>query len=138
MCSNYVSLLSLLGFPIHNSYYYYHFTCDSCVLCCIIHHYDCYDGFHLCGPEMSGQHKVVMLPQLILRDTVKGFACLITMLQQEFHQSQMPYWTYANYAMGLSHVSFFFQSSASDPFIYHVLVSVVVFAFCFQVPMRLP
>ena len=31
--------------------YYYYSICDSCVLRCIIHHYDCFTDCHHCGPS---------------------------------------------------------------------------------------
>ena len=33
------------------NHYYYHSTCESCVLQSIIHHYNCCNGFHLHGPN---------------------------------------------------------------------------------------
>ena len=40
--------------------------------------------------QTSVQHDMLLLPQLIPRDTVKGSADLTTMLQQQQPQSQMP------------------------------------------------
>ena len=50
----------------------------------------------------------------------------------------MPSQAYANYAMGPLQVSILFQIWASHWFICHMLVSVMLFAFCFQVSMSLP
>ena len=54
-----------------------------------------------------GQHDVVLLPPLILKDTVRGVVSLTIVLQQQ-PQSQMPSQIYANYAMGPSEMSFLF------------------------------
>ena len=50
----------------------------------------------------------------------------------------MPSQVYANYAMVPPQVSFSFRVESSIDFLCHVLVSVIIFAFCFQVPMLLP
>ena len=57
----------------------------------------------------SGQHDVVLPPQLIPRDMVRSSACLTSMLQQQPPQSQMPYQVYANCAIGPLLVSFSFK-----------------------------
>ena len=54
----------------------------------------------------SGQHDVVLLSPLILRDAVRGVVSLATVPQQE-PQSQMPSQAYASYAMGPSQVNSF-------------------------------
>ena len=48
----------------------------------------------------SDQHDAVLLPQLILRDTIRDSAGLITLPQQQQPLCQMPSQAYANYAMG--------------------------------------
>ena len=75
------------------------------------------------GQSTSGQHDVVLLPQLILRDTMKGSVGITPMLQQQQSQSQMPSQAYADRAMGPLQVGFLFQSLAFHQFICHVLVS---------------
>ena len=55
------------------------------------------------------QHYVILLPPLILRDTVRGDVGLATVPQQESH-SQMPSQAYAKYALGPSQMSFVFES----------------------------
>ena len=55
-----------------------------------------------------GHQYVVLLTALISRDTVRGFVCLATVLQQQ-PQSFMPYQAYAIYIMG-PHMSFLFES----------------------------
>ena len=61
------------------------------------------------GLTTFGQHDVVLLPRMILRDTIRGSACLTTLPQQEQPQSQMSSQAYANYAMGPPHM-FLIQS----------------------------
>ena len=53
------------------------------------------------------QHDVVLLPPLILRDTMKGVVGLTT-VQQQKPQFQMPSQNYANYSMGALQVHFLF------------------------------
>ena len=90
------------------------------------------------GQIKSGQHGVVLPPQLILRDTLMGFACFTNLLQHQPPQSQMPSQVYANYAMGPLQVRFSFRAEPSLGLLCHVLVSVMVVAFCFQVLLWLP
>ena len=52
------------------------------------------------GQTTSGQHDVVLLPQLILRDTVRASVGLTTLDQQQQPQSLMPHQACANYALG--------------------------------------
>ena len=84
-----------------------------------------------------GQHDVVLLPQLILKHTVRGSGGHTTMLQQQKPLCQMPSQTYANYAIGPLQVSFSFRFEPPTDSIYHMLVSVMVFAFHFQIPVSL-
>ena len=56
------------------------------------------------------QHDVVLPPQLILRDTVRGSVSLTTVLQQQQPQYKMPSQANATYGMGPPQVSFLFQS----------------------------
>ena len=86
------------------------------------------------GKTMSGQHDVVWPLQLILKDTVRGSVGLTTMLQQQQSQSQIPSQAYANYAMGHPLVSFSFRVEHPTNSLCHLLVSVMVFTFSFQVP----
>ena len=53
-----------------------------------------------------GQHDVVLPPQLILRNTVRGSVCLTTVPQQQQSQSQIPSQAYTNYALGPTQMSF--------------------------------
>ena len=74
-----------------------------------------------------GQHDVVLPPLLTPRHSgsVVGLA---TVLQQQ-PPSQMPLWAYANYVMGPP------QVVECPTILYYIcLVSVLVYAFCFQVP----
>ena len=57
-----------------------------------------------------GQHDVVLPPQLILRDSMRGSVGLATVSKQQQPQSQMPSQAYANYALGPPQVSFLIQS----------------------------
>ena len=74
----------------------------------------------------SDQHDVVLLPLLILKDTLRVLGGLTTVPQQK-SQTQKLSQAYTNYAMGPSEMSFLF-SELSLP-----LVSVMVFALGFQV-----
>ena len=62
------------------------------------------------GLTAKGQHDVVLPPQLILRDMMRGCVGLITVLQKQQSQSQMPSQAYANYTMGSPQASFLFLS----------------------------
>ena len=55
-----------------------------------------------------GQHDIVLLPPLIMRDTLSASIGLATLLQQQQSQAQMPSQAYIHYAMGPSQVSFSF------------------------------
>ena len=80
-------------------------------------------------PATSHQHDVVLPLPLIPRHS-GSIVGLATVLQQQ-PPSQMPLQAYANYAMGPLQVAFSFL----PPFVYFIcLVSVLVYAFCFQVP----
>ena len=48
------------------------------------------------GSVSSGQHDVVLTPQLIPRDVMRGYFALATVLQQQQPQSQMPSQAYGN------------------------------------------
>ena len=76
------------------------------------------------------QHNVVFPPPLTLRDSI-GVVGLATVQQQQ-PQSQMPLQAYAYYAMGHPQVWFSFRVEPPTDLLY-VLVSVLVYAFCFQV-----
>ena len=56
--------------------------------------------------QTFGQHDVVLLPQLILRNTMRVSAGLTTMLQQQPPQPQVLSHAYANYVMDPLQVSF--------------------------------
>ena len=53
-----------------------------------------------------GQHDVVLPPQLILRDTMRGSVGLANVLKQQQPQSHMPSEAHAKYAMGPPELSF--------------------------------
>ena len=86
-------------------------------------------------PATSGQHDVVLLPSLTLRNS-GGVVGLATVLQQP-PQSQMPLQACANYVMGPLQVVFSFRVEPPTIFLY-VLVFVMVYALCFQVPFWMP
>ena len=56
-----------------------------------------------------GQHDVALLPQLISRDTLRGFVGLTTMPQQQQPWSQIPSQAHDNYVMSPPKVRFLFQ-----------------------------
>ena len=85
--------------------------------------------------EEWGQHDVALSPQLILRETMRASIFLATVLPKQQPQSHMPSKAYANFALGPPQVNFLFQTRTSHDFL--MLLSVMVFAFCFQVPMWL-
>ena len=58
------------------------------------------------GLATSGLHNVVLPPQLILRDTMRGSCGHTIMPQQQQPKSEMPSQAYTNYAMGTPQVSF--------------------------------
>ena len=58
--------------------------------------------------------------------------------QQHLHLSQVPSQVCAIYAMGPPQVSFHFRVEPSNNSYMICLVSIVVFAFCFQIPMWMP
>ena len=78
----------------------------------------------------SGQHDVVMPPMLKPRYS-GGVVGLATVPQQE-PQSQIPLQAYANYVLGPPQVGFSF--TVEPPTIFTCFVSVLVSAFCFQMP----
>ena len=82
------------------------------------------------------QHDVVLLPQMILRETVGSSAGLTTMPWKQQPQSQMSCQDYANYSMVPPQLSFSFRVEPSTDFLCHVLVSVVVFTFFVQFPIQ--
>ena len=84
-----------------------------------------------------GQHSVVLPPQWILRNTIRCYAVLTIMPHQQ-PQSKVPSQAYAHYAMGPPQVSFSFRVEPPNDSLCHMLLSVMVFAFCFQVPKWLP
>ena len=59
--------------------------------------------------QTVGLHDVVLLPQLILGDTMRGSAGIPTMSQQQQPKIWMPSQSYANYAMGPQQVCFSFR-----------------------------
>ena len=79
----------------------------------------------------SGQHDA--LPPLLTPRNFGGVVGLATVLQQQA-KSQMPLQVYANYAMGPSWVGFSFRVECPTILYIICLVSVLVYAFCFQVP----
>ena len=64
---------------------------------------------------------------------MRGSSGLTNMPQQQQPQSEIPSQTYASYAMGTVQVSFSFRIEPPTDSLCHVLVSVMVFAFCFWV-----
>ena len=98
----------------------------------ITHHDDCYSGFNLCCLSSTGSAYCGSVPTVsILRYTMRGCLGIITVLQLQPSQSQIPSQAYAHYAMGPPQVSFLIQSWASHWFImFHI--DVMVFAFCFR------
>ena len=90
------------------------------------------------GQTTSVQHDVILLPQLILRDIMRGSAGLTTKPQQQQLQSKIPPKAYANLVMCTPQVSFSFIVEPSTNSLCHVLMSVMLFPFCFLVPMWLP
>ena len=87
-------------------------------------------------PATLGQHDVLLPPLLTPRHS-GGAAGPATVLQQQ-PPSQMALQAYANNAMGPPQVGFFFR--VEPPTILHIilLVSVLVSAFCCQVPCWMP
>ena len=79
-----------------------------------------------------GQHEVVLPPPLMLRGS-EGVIGLAPVPQQQ-PPSLMPLLAYASYAMGSPQVGFFFR--VEPPTILYIicLVSILVYAFYFQVP----
>ena len=62
------------------------------------------------GLAALGQHDVVLLPQMVLKNTSRDSVGHITVPQQQQLQSQMPSQAYVNYVMDLPQLSFLFQS----------------------------
>ena len=62
------------------------------------------------GLAALDQHDVVLPPQLNLRDIIRSYVGLISVLQQQQPQYQMSSQAYANYAVGPSQVRFALQS----------------------------
>ena len=78
--------------------------------------------------KMTIHHQeMVLQPHLILRDTMRGAANLTNMPQQQCPQTQIPSQAYVNYAMGLLQVGFSFRVEAPKNFLFHVLMTVLVF-----------
>ena len=110
--------------------------CDSCVLWCIILHYDCYNDLTMMGlPATLGQHDLVLLQPLMQRDTRSVVG--LTNVPQQQPQSQIPPQAYANYAMVPPQMSFLFRVSLPLICLYKY-VSLIVYAFCFWVPFWMP
>ena len=89
------------------------------------------------GQITSDQQDVVLLPQLILKDTMRNSSDLNNVMQQLQPQSWMISQTYANYTMDPLQVFFSFSESPNDSYV-TCMVSVMLFAFCFQLLMQLP
>ena len=117
-------------------HYYYYSACDSCVLWCIICHYNCYDGVHVCGPNDAwcssastvaprGHNEGLYWPHHCATATISlSPRCLLR------HLPTVPF-------VLLSCVFFFRDQPPTNP-LCCMLLSVIVFAVCFQVPMWLP
>ena len=113
-------------------HFHCHSICDFCMLQGNSHHYNSYPSSHSVGQTASGQHDVVRPQQLIPMNTVMG-------LQIHHYPTAKTTWVpdafsgICQLCHGTSTSKFLFQSLASKPFPYHVLVSVTVFTLCFQV-----
>ena len=83
-------------------------------------------------PATLGQHDVVLPLPLTPRHS-GGVVGLASVPQQQL-PSQMPLQAYANYVMGPPQVGFFFRVEPSTILYIICLVSVLMSAFCFQVP----
>ena len=90
------------------------------------------------GKKTSGQYDMILPAELMPRGTIRSSTGLTTMLQQQQCQSQVPSQAYANYPMEPSLVSFSFRVEPPTNSWCHMLVSVMVFAFSFHIPMQLP
>ena len=87
------------------------------------------------GLAVLDHHDVVLPPQLIPWDTMRDSVGLTTVLQQQQSQSEMPCQAYANYAMGPLQMNFLSQLSLPPYSLCFMFVLVIVFVFCFHVPM---
>ena len=90
------------------------------------------------GWTTSGQHDAVLPPEFYSERDIEGLCWPNHYAGTAQSQSQMPFEGYVIYAMDPPQVIFLFQGLACHRFLCHVLVSVMVFAFCFQAPMWLP
>ena len=79
----------------------------------------------------SGQHDVVLPPQLIPRDKMRGYVGTHHCATEA--TTSVPHFIpgYANYAMGPPQVTFSFRVEPPTDSLCHMLVLVLVFAFCF-------
>ena len=102
------------------------------------HHYNGSASSHLCGPDNITSAWCGSATTVNSEGHNEGSAGPTTMPQQQQPLCCMPSQAYANCAMGYPLVSFTFRVESSKDFLCHVLVSVMVFAFCFQIPMSLP
>ena len=125
VCSHYVL--------IYCDHYHYLSTCDCCVLWSITHHYDSYAISYLCGPD----------------DIRSGWCGSATTIDSKGHYegSCWPHHYAAvttsvpNASSGicqLCHGSSVCKFWAFSDSLCRELVSVIVFSFCFHVPMWLP
>ena len=89
------------------------------------------------GQRTLGEHDVDLMPQFISRNRLKGSFCLATMLHTQQPQCQMPSQAYTNYVLVSPQVMFSFRVEPYTNSLCHMLVSVMVFAVCFQLPMWL-
>ena len=101
------------------------------------HHYDGYAGSLICGPDEIRSAGCGSAATVDSDGHSEGSAGLNTMPQQQQCQTQMPSQAYANYAIDPLQVSFFFRVESFTSSLCHVLMSVMDFVFCFQVPIWL-
>ena len=122
--------------------YIHQYVCQY--VCMAVHSSICPSGHprgHLCVfhgsiPTADSVHHHVILPLRLMPRGIRGVVELVAVLQQ-IPQFQMPFPAYAIHAMGPAQVSSFLKFCL-PPICLYMLVSVMVCAFFFQVPMWMP
>ena len=113
----------------YNDHYHHHSTCDCCLLWSIPHHHSGYTFSHLCGPDNNGSTRYGFVTKVDSRLHLKVFCCPHVCAASTSITVPGAFSGYTSYA-GPLQVSFPFSASSVI-----CLVFVMVFTFCFLVPM---
>ena len=109
-------------------HYYYDSTCDSCILCCLTHHCNWYNGFQFCGPTNIGSAWCGSAATVDLEEYNEGFCWL-------YHYAAATTTSVKDAFSGicqLCHGTFFLSELSLSPI--HMIYVCVCNGVCFQFP----